>query len=95
MTSFEEAADKVTVKVAFPAEPDSAYETSLMDKEGAASSSTILSVPLASLMVAFDGLDKVIVAFSRISSSVSTNTGTLNVCVVLPARIVTVPDAAV
>ena len=66
-----------------------------MDNEGAASSSTIVKVPVASLMVALVGLDKVSVAVSDASSNVSTNTGTLKVCVVFPARIVTVPEAAV
>ena len=31
MTSFEEAADNVTVNVALPAEPDSVYDTSLIE----------------------------------------------------------------
>ena len=62
-----------------------------MDKLGVASSSTMVKVPVASLMVALVGLDKVSVEVSFTSSKVSTNTGTLKVCVVFPARIVTVP----
>ena len=45
-------------------------------------------------MVAFDGLDNVIVAVSDASSKVSTKTGTLKVALVAPAAIVTVPEAA-
>ena len=41
------------------------------------------------------GFDKVIVAVSFSSSKVSTNIGTVNVCVVAPAAMVTVPEAAV
>ena len=66
-----------------------------IDNVGASSSSTIMSVPVASLMVALVALDKVIVAVSFASSSVSANTGTLNVALVAPAAIVTVPEAAV
>ena len=95
MTSFEEAADKVTVNVALPPEPDSVYDTSLIDRLGVSSSSVMVSVPVASLMVALLALDNVSVAVSLTSSRVSANTGTLNVCVVFPARIVTVPVEAV
>ena len=45
--------------------------------------------------MALVGLDKVNIAVSLFSSKVSTDTGTLNVCVVLPAAIVTVPETAV
>ena len=50
---------------------------------------------MESLIDAFVGLDKVIVAVSLFSSSVSANTGTLNVPDVAPADIVNVPDVAV
>ena len=46
-------------------------------------------------MVALLAFDNVSVAVSFPSSKVSTNTGTLNVCEVFPARIVTVPVEAV
>ena len=81
--------------MALPADPDSVYETSLMDRLGIASSSVIVKVPVASLMVALLAFDNVSVAVSDASSKVSTNTGTLKVCVVLPASIVTVPVEAV
>ena len=93
MTAFEEAADKVTVKVALPT--SSSTVTSLMDKLGVSSSSTMVNVPVASLMVALVGLDNVMVAVSLFSSKVSTKMGTLILAVVLPARIVTVPETAV
>ena len=66
-----------------------------MDKVGAVSSSTMVKVPVASLMVALVGLESVIVAVSDASSKVSAETGTLKVAEVAPAAIVTVPEAAV
>ena len=51
-----------------------------MDNDGI-SSSTIVNVPVASLMVALLAFDNVSVAVSLTSDSVSTNIGTLNVCV--------------
>ena len=66
-----------------------------MDNEGAVSSSTMVKVPVASLMVALVGLDKVSVAVSDASSKVSVETGTLKVAEVAPAAIVTVPETAV
>ena len=50
-----------------------------MDNVGASSSSVMVSVPVASLMVALLAFDNVSVAVSLTSSKVSTNTGTLNV----------------
>ena len=50
---------------------------------------------MESLILALDAFDKVIVAVSLASSSVSANTGTLNVPDVAPADIVNVPDVAV
>ena len=50
---------------------------------------------MESLILAFDAFDKVIVAVSLASSSVSAKTGTLNVPDVAPADIVNVPDVAV
>ena len=61
---------------------------------GATSSSVIVSVAVESLIVAFDALDKVIVAVSFSSSVVSEIIGTLNVPKVAPAAIVKVPDIA-
>ena len=66
-----------------------------MDKVGAVSSSTIVKVPVASLMVALVGLESVIVAVSDASSKVSAKTPTLKVAEVAPAAIVTVPEAAI
>ena len=50
---------------------------------------------MESLILALDAFDKVIVAVSLASSSVSAKTGTLNVPEVAPAEIVNVPDVAV
>ena len=69
--------------------------TSAILKLGVASSSVIVNVAVESLIVALDALDKVIVAVSLFSSSVSCKTGTLNVPDVAPADIVSVPDVAV
>ena len=55
----------------------------------------IVNVAVESLILALDALDKVIVAVSLASSSVSARTGTLNVPDVAPADIVNVPDVAV
>ena len=63
MTSRAEACDRVTVNVALPAEPDSVYDTSLIDNDGI-SSSTMVSVPVASLIVALLAFDNVSVAVS-------------------------------
>ena len=76
--AVSDASDNVTVKVAFPAEPDSVYYTSLIDND-VISSSTIVSVAVASLMVALLAFDNVSVAVSLTSDSVSTSIGTLNV----------------
>ena len=62
---------------------------------GAASSSVIVNVAVESLIDALDAFDKVIVAVSLFSSSVSARIGTLNVPEVDPAEIVNVPDVAV
>ena len=69
--------------------------TSAILKLGAASSSVIVKVAVESLIVALDAFDKVIVAVSLTSSSVSAKTGTLNVPVVAPADIVNVPEVGV
>ena len=55
----------------------------------------IVNVAVESLIVAFDAFDKVIVAVSLNSSSVSARTGILNVPDVAPADIVNVPDVVV
>ena len=50
---------------------------------------------MESLILALDAFDNVIVAVSLFSSVVSARIGTLNVPVVEPAAIVSVPDVAV
>ena len=55
----------------------------------------MVKIPVASLIVALDGLDKVKVTVSLFSSVVSAKTGTLNVAEVSPALIVKVPLVAV
>ena len=70
-------------------------ETSLIDNDGVASSSVIVNVPVASLMVAFVALDRVMVTVSFASSNASERTVTAIVPVVLPALIVKVPFVAV
>ena len=46
----------------------SVVDTSFIDNDGVASSSVIVKVPVASLIVAFDALDKVIVTVSFASA---------------------------
>ena len=89
-----EAADKVTVKVELAA-LSSEVVTSSIESVGAASSSVMVSVPVASLMVAFEALDSVKVAVSLSSSVESLRTGTVKVPVVSPAEMVKVPLVAV
>ena len=67
----------------------------MIDNDGVASSSTISRVPVASLIVAFDALDKVMVTVSFASSNESASTVTEIVPVVSPALIVKVPLVAV
>ena len=69
--------------------------TSAILRLGAASSSVIVNLAVESLILAFDAFDKVIVAVSLASSSVSAKTGTLKVPDVAPADIVNVPEVAV
>ena len=69
--------------------------TSLMERVGAASSSAIVNVPVASLMVALEALESVSVAVSLASGVLSASTGTVKVLVVSPAAKVNVPLAAV
>ena len=92
--SFPDAAERLTVKVEFAAFSLPAVTSAIL-KLGAASSSVIVNVAVESLIVAFDAFDKVIVAVSLASSRASAKTGTLNVPVVEPADIVSVPDVAV
>ena len=89
-----DAADKVAVKVALAA---FSFEvvTSFIERDGAASSSVMVRVPVASLMVALLALDNVRVAVSLASSVVSASTGTVKVWVVVPAAKVRVPLEAV
>ena len=89
-----DAADKVAVKVAFAA---FSFEvvTSFIERDGAASSSVMVRVPVASLIEAFDAFDSVRVAVSLASSRLSASTGTVKVWVVVPAAKVRVPLEAV
>ncbi len=89
-----EAADKVTVKVELAA-LSSEVVTSLIESVGAASSSVMVSVPVASLMVAFEAFESVKVAVSLSSSVESPRIGTVKVPVVSPAEMVKVPLVAV
>ena len=73
----------------------SEVETSFMDKDGVASSSVMVNVPVESLIVAFDALDNVIVTVSFASSNESARTVIPIVPVVSPALIVKVPLVAV
>ena len=94
MTVLPDAAESVAVKVELAALSSEAV-TSLIESVGASSSSVMVSVAVASLMVAFDALDKVSVAVSLFSSVESLRTGTVKVPVVEPAEIVRVPLVAV
>ena len=69
--------------------------TSAIDIEGASSSSVMVSVAAASLIVALEAPDKVSVAVSLFSSVESPRIGTVKVPVVEPAEIVKVPLVAV
>ena len=73
----------------------SEVDTSLIDNDGVASSSVIVNVPVASLIDAFEALDKVMVTVSFASSNESARTVTAIVPVVAPALIVNVPLVAV
>ena len=64
----------------------------MIDKDGVASSSVIVKVPVASLILAFDALDKVRVTVSLFSSVLSPKTGTVNVFEVSPTSKVKVPE---
>ncbi len=94
MTAFAEAADRVTVKLAFWAFSLDVV-TSLIDRLGAASSSAMVKVPVASAIVALDAFDRVRVTVSLFSSVPSARTGTVKVLLVSPAAKVSVPLAAV
>ena len=83
-----------TVNVALPA-LSLAVVTSLIERLGVPSSSVMVSVPVASLMVALAALDNVSVAVSLLSSVLSARIGTLKVPLVAPAAIVKVPLVAV
>ena len=76
-TSWPDTSDNVTVKVALPAA--SVNVTSLIESVGGVSLSTIVKIPVASLMLALLALESVNVAVSFASSSVSARTGTVNV----------------
>ena len=89
-----EAADKVAVNVALAA-LSSEVVTSAIDIEGTSSSSVMVKVAVASLIVAFEALDKVSVAVSLFSSAASLRIGTVKVPVVSPAEMVRVPLVAV
>ena len=89
-----EAAERVAVKVALAA-LSLEVVTSLIESVGAESSSVMVSVPVASLMVAFEALESVKVAVSLFSSVESLRIGTVKVPVVSPAAMVKVPLVAV
>ena len=63
-----------------------------MVNEGAVSSSMMVKIPVASLMLALLALESVNVAVSFASSRLSANTGTLKVAVVAPAAMVNVVE---
>ena len=69
--------------------------TSFIDNVPEPSSSVIVKVPVASLIVAFEALDKVMVTVSFASSVESAKTVTPIVLVVCPALKVKVPLVAV
>ena len=94
MTCWPDAADRVAVKVALAAFSFDAV-TSLIESDGAASSSVMVRVPVASLIDALLAFDSVKVAVSLASSVESASTGTVNVWVVVPAAKVSVPLDAV
>ena len=96
MTARPEAADRVTVKVLLTALSLAAV-TSAMDKLGVASSSVMVSVPVASAseILALLALESVRVTVSLASSRLSARTPTLKVAVVAPAAIVNEPLVAV
>jgi hypothetical protein len=80
--------------VTVPALP-SVTATSLMNNEGAASSSVIVPTPVPSAIVAFVGTDKTTLNVSLDSLSVSPLTVIETFCVVTPAAKVNVPLPAV
>ena len=85
-TVFALATDSVTVKVSVPPSlPDTSFTLSV-----ASSSSVIVPVAVASVSVAFVGLDSVSLNVSSSSSMVSLAVGTAIVPVVAPAGIVSV-----
>ena len=90
MISFSEAAERLTVNVAFPA-VSFAVVTSLIDKEGGLSSSVIVMVEVESLIVDRTALLKVRMMVTSFSSVVSAKIGTLIVLEVCPAVNVSVP----
>ena len=88
-----EAVDRVAVKVAVPF--SAPVVTSLIDRLGAASSSVIVRLPVASVILALVALESVRVAVSLASSRASARMGTVKVLEVSPAAKVKVPLAAV
>ena len=88
--SLPEAAERLTVNVAFPA-VSFVVVTSLIESEGALSSSVIVMVEVESLIVALTALLKVSVIVSLFSSVLSAKIGTLIVLEVCPAVNVSVP----
>ena len=88
--SLPEAAERLTVNVAFPA-VSFVVVTSLIESEGALSSSVIVMVEVESLIVALTALLKVSVIVSLFSSALSAKIGTLIVLEVCPAVNVSVP----
>ena len=93
MTVLPLAAESVTVNDAV-VEPElpSVTATSLMDKDGSASSSVIVMTPCASEIVAFDSPERFTVNLSSSSSVVSPRMPTETVFDVSPGEKVSVVD---
>ena len=95
MTSRPAAADKSTVSAFEEADSAPLELVALKSTLGVASSSVIVSVPVASEILALLALESVRVTVSLASSRLSARTATLKVTVVSPALIVNVPLVAV
>ncbi len=89
-----DAAESVAVKVELAALSSEAV-TSSIEIVGASSSSVMIKVAVASLIVALEALESVKVAVSLFSSVESLRIGTVKVPVVSPAEMVKVPLVAV
>ena len=86
-------ADKLTVKFSEPAA--SPALTSSMESVGVPSSSVIVPVPWASVILAFTAMVRSTKMVSSASSSRSSATVTTMFCVVIPGAKVSVPEVGV